>query len=58
MIRKDYNDLNYLLNENLWGPYGDPSSEKYNSIFSVNLSHKYKYVSGEDIDLSQKLFMA
>ena len=53
MIRKDYNDLNYLLNENLWGPYGDPSSGKYNSIFSVNLSHKYKYVSGEgDIDLS------
>ncbi len=47
MIRKDYNDLNYLLNENLWGPFRNPSENKYNSILSVNLSHKYAYVSGK-----------
>ena len=23
MLRKEFNDLNYLLNENLWGPFKD-----------------------------------
>ena len=67
MIRKEYNDLNYLLNENLWGAFRDPSENKYNSILSVNLSHKYEYVLGpsdvvevnltdtDDIDNSYKI---
>ncbi len=53
MIRKDYNDLNYLLNENLWGAFRNPSENKYNSILSINLNHKYEYVFGKgNIDLS------
>ena len=53
MIRKDYNDLNYLLNENLWGLFRNPSENKYNSIISINLSHEYEYFFGKgDIDLS------
>ena len=49
MLRKEFNDLNYLLNENLWGPFKDPVENKYNSILSVDLSHKYEYVNGRGI---------
>ena len=53
MLRKEFNDLNYLLNENLWGPFKDPVENKYNSILSVDLSHKYEYVNGKgNINLS------
>ena len=59
MIRRDYSDFNYLLNENLWGPnefrpYDSSSREDmYNSTISIDFNHKYKYVKGSgNINLS------
>ena len=59
MMRRDFSDFNYLLNENLWGPnqfrpYDSENRESnYNSTISIDYTHKYKYVKGDgNINLS------
>ena len=59
MIRRDFSDFNYLLNENLWGPNeyrpynSEEREENYNSSILIDYNHKYKYIKGSgDIHLS------